>query len=217
HAAHRRTDAAPADRAGLAVAAQVVLVVADFADRGAAIDVHLAGFGRTQTHRRVQTFARRELRGAAGAARHLAALARLELDVVDGRADRDVAQLHAVAGLDRRFRPRQHRVAGVQALRRDDVATLAVLVQHERKVRGAVRIVFDALDLARDAVLVAQEVDHAVLLLVTVALVAHGLAAEVVARAGRVLVHQQRLLRLTLVQVVAGNLDLEAASGRRRS
>ena len=83
-------------------------------------------------------------------------------------------------------------------------------------MRGAVRIVFDALDLAGDAVLVAQEVDQAVLLLVTAALVAHGLAAEVVARAGRVLVHEQRLLRLALVQVVAGDLDLEAAARRCR-
>src|SRR4029079_7078750 len=138
-----------------------------------------------QADRRVQALARRELRGAAGAARQLAALAGLELDVVNRRTDRDVGQLHGVAGLDRRFRTRDHRVTGSDALRRDDVATLAVLVQHEREMRGAVRIVFDALHLARNAVLVTQEVDHAVLLFVTVALVAHGLAAEVIARAGR--------------------------------
>jgi hypothetical protein len=84
-------------------------------------------------------------------------------------------------------------------------------------MRGAVRIVFDALDLAGDAVLVAHEVDDAVLLLVAVALVAHGLAADVIARAGRVLVHDQRLLGPALVQVIARDLDLEAASRRGRS
>src|ERR1700712_5623974 len=39
---NRRTDALPADRAGLAVLAQLVLFVGDFADRRAAVDVDLA-------------------------------------------------------------------------------------------------------------------------------------------------------------------------------
>src|SRR5262245_61050489 len=204
HAAHRRADAAPADRAGLAVAAQVVLVVRDFPDRRAAVDVDLAHLRRAQADRRVHAFARRELGRAAGAARELRTLAGLHLDAVNRRADRDVAQLHAVAGLDRRFSAGDDGIARVHALRRDDVAALAVLVEHQREVRRAVRIVFDALDLAGDAVLVAQEVDQAVLLLVTVALVAHGLAANVVARARRVLMDDQRLLRTALVQVRAG-------------
>src|SRR5689334_7632535 len=42
--AHRRTDAAPAVRAGFADRAQAVLLVADFADRRATVDVHLADF-----------------------------------------------------------------------------------------------------------------------------------------------------------------------------
>src|SRR5690349_14850727 len=41
-AAHRRADAAPAVRAGLADLAQVVFLVADFADRRAAVHVHAA-------------------------------------------------------------------------------------------------------------------------------------------------------------------------------
>ena len=102
--ANRRTNTAPTIRTGLAVAAQVVLVVADFADRGAAIDVHLAHFGRTQTHRRVQTFTSSELSRRTGAASELRALTRLHLDVVNRRTDRNVTQLHRIAGLDRRFR-----------------------------------------------------------------------------------------------------------------
>ena len=75
-------------------------------------------------------------------------------------------------------------VARLHALGRDDVAALAVGVAQQRDVRGAVRIVFDALDAAGDAFLVALEVDHAVVLLVTAALVARGDAAVVVASTG---------------------------------
>src|SRR5262245_58688414 len=42
HAAHRRAHAAPAHPAGLADRFQRVLLVADLADRGAAVHVHLA-------------------------------------------------------------------------------------------------------------------------------------------------------------------------------
>ena len=88
------------------------------------------------------------------------------------RADRDVAQRERVAGLDRRVGARRDRVAGRDALRREDVAALAVGVQHQREVRGAVRVVLEPLDLARDAVLVAQEVDDAITVPVAAALVA---------------------------------------------
>jgi hypothetical protein len=43
-AANRRANAAPAVGTGLADRAQAVLFVADFADRRAALDVHLANF-----------------------------------------------------------------------------------------------------------------------------------------------------------------------------
>ena len=77
--------------------------------------------------------------------------------------------------------------AGVQlradrdAFRRNDVAPLAVGVQQQREVRAAVRVVLDPLDLRRDAVLVAAEIDDPVVLLVAAALVPHRDAARVVA------------------------------------
>src|SRR5262245_66653187 len=77
-AAHGRAHAAPADRAGLAVAAQVVLVVADFADRCTAVDVHLARLAGLEANRGVNAFARRVLRRATGAASDLSALAGLQ-------------------------------------------------------------------------------------------------------------------------------------------
>src|SRR5512139_517362 len=215
-AADRRADATPALRAGLAVDDQVVLFVAHLADRGAAVDVHLAHLGRAQADRGVEAFARDELHGGTGAARELTAAARLELDVVHDRADRDVAQREGVARLDRRLGTRGDRVTGRHALRREDVAALAVGVEHEGEVGAAVRVVLEPLDLARHAVLVAQEVDEAVVVPVAAALVARRDAALVVAGTGALLVRRERSDRRALVQVRAVRLHDEATAGRRR-
>src|SRR5215510_4131085 len=215
-AAHGRADAQPALRAGLAVHAQVVLVVGHLANRGAAVDVHLAALARLQAQQRVDAFARGERGRGAGAAHHLAALAGLELDVVHDRADGDVAQLHAVAGLDRRIRARAHFVAGGHALGGEDVTALAVGVLHQRDVAGAVRIVLDALDHALDAVLVATEVDDAVLLLRAGALVARRDAADVVTARVLLLLLGQRLVRAALPEVRLVELDAEARARRSR-
>src|SRR6185503_6896835 len=59
--AHRRTHAAPAHPAGLADRFQVVLGVADLADRRAAVDVHLADLARAQAQLRVGALAREHL------------------------------------------------------------------------------------------------------------------------------------------------------------
>ena len=98
--------------------------------------------------------------------------------------------------------PRQQRCADFQAARGDDVAALAVGVAHQRDVGGAVRVVLDALDLGRDAVLVAHEVDHAVVVLVTTALVTDRDVAVVVAARVLQLRLEQRRFRLALVQVL---------------
>src|SRR5690606_18094291 len=172
HAAHRRADALPARAAGLADALELMLFVADFTDGGAAIDVHLAHLAGTQTQLRIAAFAGEQLYARARGARQLRTLARLHFDAVDGRADRDVAQRQGVADLDRRFRTADEFHARRHALGRDDVATLAVHVAQQRQVRAAVRVVLDTLDLGRHAVLVATEIDLAIVLLVTAADVA---------------------------------------------
>src|SRR5207244_13231002 len=64
---------------------------------------------------------RDKLDSRAGAARHLAALPRLELDVVDERAGRDVLQRKRVAGLDVRGRAGLDRRADLQSRGREDV------------------------------------------------------------------------------------------------
>ena len=103
HAAHRRADARQRLRTGLAELAQVVFVVADFADGGAAVDGTLRISPERRRNVRVDAFARDQLHRGTGAARHLRALARLHLDAMHGGADRDVAQRQRVARLDRRF------------------------------------------------------------------------------------------------------------------
>ncbi len=113
----------------------------------------------------------------------------------------------AVAGLDRRIRTRANLVARLHALRREDVATLAVRILDQRDVARAVRIVLNALDNTGDAVLVALEVDDAVLLTRTTTDVAGGDAAGVVASTRLVLVPGQRQVRTALVQVRAIDLD----------
>jgi hypothetical protein len=133
-----------------------------------------------------------------------------------GRTDRDVAQRQGVAGLDRRIAARDHLVAGLQALRRDDVAALAVGVAQQRDVRSAVRIVFDALDAGGDAFLVALEVDDAVMLLVATTDVTGGDAAVVVAAAAVALLLDERRVRRALVQARRHHADHRAAAGRGR-
>src|SRR5579862_7099115 len=77
--AHGGPDSQPALRAGLAVAAQIVLVIAHLAEGGAAIDVHLACLTRLQPQIGVDALARRKGHRAARAARKLAALAGFHL------------------------------------------------------------------------------------------------------------------------------------------
>src|SRR6476660_9566605 len=122
-AAHRRPNATPALRAGLADLAQVVLLVAELADRRATIHMHLAHLARAQPRRDVLALARDDLHRRARAAR----------------------ELRALAGLDRGIDARHDRIPGLHIPGREDVAALAIGIQHEREVRRAVRIVLEAL------------------------------------------------------------------------
>src|ERR1700730_93416 len=136
-AAHGGTPTEPTDRSGFAEHPQIVLVVSDLADGGTAVDMNLAHFAGFQAHAGIHAFARRELRRAAGTARQLAALADFQFDVVNGAADRNVPDLKRISRLDRRIGARTDFIAGLYALGRQDVAALAVLVQHQRQVRRA--------------------------------------------------------------------------------
>ena len=172
HTTHGRAPALPAHTAGLAPTDVDLVGVANLTDGGAAADVHAADFGRRHTQDCVVAFLTQQLDGSACRAGELRASARLELHSVDGRTGRDVAQRQVVADLDVGVRTSLNDGALGQALRRDDVALLAVEVVQQRNVCGAVRVVLDVSDLGQHAVLVgAAEVDHAVATLVAAAAV----------------------------------------------
>jgi hypothetical protein len=99
------------------------------------------------------------------------------------------------------------------ALRRDHIAALTVLVEQEREVRAAVRVVLDALDDRRNAVLLPPPVNHAVMVLVPAALVPHGDRAVVVAAVHLRLLPRQRPERIPLVQ--PGRDDLHQGTAAR--
>ena len=74
-------------------------------------------------------------------------------------------------------------------------------------MRCTVRVVLDALNLGRNAVLVAHEVDHTVVVLVTTALVTNRDVAVVVAAGILLLGLEQRCLGRALVQVLVHHFD----------
>jgi hypothetical protein len=113
-----------------------------------------------------------------------------------------MAQCHHVARLDGRV-GQANLVPGLDALGAM-MAALAVGILDQRDVRRAVRIVLDRLDDTGNAVLVATEVDDAVLLLRATALVARRDAAGVVARTGLALRNGQRRVRLALCAGASG-------------
>src|SRR3546814_2314753 len=88
---------------------------------------------------------------------------------MDDGADRDGAQRHRVARLDVGALTGDDSVADRQALWRQDVALLAVLILDESDEGAAVRIVLQARNLGRHVELAALEVHHAVEALVTAA------------------------------------------------
>src|ERR1700733_4349662 len=214
--AHRRALPEVALAAGLADDLVLVIEIAELADGGAADDQDAPDFARRHAHLRVVAFLGHELRGAAGAAHELAALAGLQLDVVDDGAERDVRERQRVADLDVGGRTGLDHVADLEQRGREDVALLAVAVVQQREPRRAVGVVLDRGDLRRNRVLGALEIDDAVLLAVAAAFVARRDVAVVVA-ARVLLAHlDQRPLRILLRDLaeVGGGDEPPRGAGR---
>src|SRR5947209_2114848 len=126
HTAGLRAYALPAVPAGLADLHQVGFGVADLADGATAVDGHAAHLSTGQAQGGKVTLLGDQLHAGAGAAGHAAALAGLQLDVVDGRADGDVAQRQGVAGADVGALAALQHVAHLHPVGPEDVALLAV-------------------------------------------------------------------------------------------
>src|SRR5690606_9029945 len=145
-----RTYTTPAHCTGLADLTQAVLFVADFANRGAAIDVHATHFTRAQANLSIGTFAGEQYGGSTSRTSHLGALARQHLDAVDGCTHRDVADRQGIAGTDRSILSGHQRSADFQTTGSNDVTTFAVGIAQQCNMRSTVGVVFQALNLGRD-------------------------------------------------------------------
>src|SRR5690606_35657049 len=181
NATYRRTDTTPAHGTGFADLTQAVFFVSDFAYGCTAVDVNAADFAGAQAHLSISTFTRHQDSRCASGAGHLCTLARKHFDAVDGGTDRYIADGQRVARADGSIQARQQNCANLKATGSDDVATLAVCVAQQCDVRSTVGVVFKAFDLRGDAVLVATEIDQAVVLLVTAATMANGDVTVIVA------------------------------------
>ena len=194
-AAHRGAHALPARPAGLAVDDEPMLFVGHFADRGPAGAKDAAHFGRGHFEVRVALIVRDNFGEIARRARELAAIARLELDVVDERADRDFAERQAIARCDRRAFGDEQCVAHLDLLRQKHVALLAVAVDRKTDECTAERIVFDARDPRRNVLLVEIKINETAALFVPAALVSHGDTAPRIAPAHALFAAKERLVR----------------------
>ena len=117
-----------------------MIVVADHADRRAALQEHQPRLAAGKAHLRILPFLLHQLRAGARAADHLRAAVRLKLDRMDLRADRDVAQLHRVAYLDVSCLARDDLGSDVQPFRRQDVPLVAVSIDDQRDAGGTIRV-----------------------------------------------------------------------------
>src|SRR3989441_447133 len=213
-AAHRRAEAEPAHPTRLPDRYVLVVEVAHLPDRRHAVDRPHPHLARRQLERRPLALLRQELRLRAGAPAHLRAAARLELHVVNERADRDVAERQRVARQDVGLRSRHDRVAHFEAERRDDVALLAVTVVEQCEPCGAIGIILDPRHARRDAELLTPEVHRAEHALRPAAAVAHGDPPVRIAPARPPLGREQALLRLLSGDFLGRDVR-EVPAGRR--
>jgi hypothetical protein len=211
HTAHRRADPEPAAPACLPERHVLVVEVAHLPHGGPAVLEHPPDLARGQLDLDPAGILRQELRRAAGAANQLPPAAGLELDVVDRRAQRDLLQRERVPRQDVGVGARGDHLPDAEALRRDDVALLAVDVVQQRQARRAVRIVLDGRDAPGDAGFVPAEIDLPDRFLVSTPAVADGDPADVVPPAGALFSEGQRLER-----TLGGQTVLVTTPAKRR-
>lgn len=206
--------AAPTGTTGLAVVGVAVVRVGNGADGCQAGARNQTLLTRVQAQDCHAGIAADQLDVGASRTCNLTALARLHLDVVDDRTDRDVLQRHGVAGLyvDSLFRC-DDLVAGSDALRSKDVGLLAVGVGDESDKGRTVRVVFQALDGAFDVELATLEVNQTIGALMTTTDEASGDATVVVTATALRETFRQRLDRLALPEARAVDDDQLTLAG----
>src|SRR6202795_2543728 len=159
YAAHRWTLAVPARAARFSVRNILVIEVPELADRGHAINAESPHFTRSHLHQGELAFLAQKLRRPARCANHLPALAGKELEIVNHRSRRDMAEPQRVARKNVRALAVLHRHAHLEPHRMQDVAFLSIRVMQQRNPRRTIGIVFDGCDLRRDADFLAAKID----------------------------------------------------------
>ena len=182
--AHRRPASTPAHCPGLAKRAQGVLRITDLPDGRPTPHRYLPQLTGSKPQRGKTAFACRQLCARTGATRDLSPLPRLEFDAVYYAAYWYIAQQQAIARPNRRPPARHQLVSHRDATRSDHIAPLTIGVKQQSDMSATVRIVLDPLDLCRNTVLGAFEIDDPITLLVTAASMPNGDAALVVAATG---------------------------------
>ena len=202
--------------ASLAQVDVLVVEVRNNADGGDAVQTNITHLAGGQTNQSVTIFLSHQLSHDASGTDQLAALAGIQLNVVDHGTDGDVLEGQSVTGLDVGVGAGHDLVANLQTIGSQDVALDAVLILDEGNEGRTVRIVLQSLDSGRDIKLVALEIDDTVLDAVAAAVMADGDLAGVVAAGMLFLGFEQATLRVNLRQdTVISNSHATAAGGSR--
>lgn len=159
HAAYGGSYPSPTISASFTQLAQIVLPMPYFADRCAAIHMNLSHFTGTHTQSCVGSFPGSELGGSACSANQLSAFPWLQFNAVHQGPNRDISNRQGVACLYRRIFSRQHGVSRTETFGRENVATLTVCIQNQRKMCAAIWIIFNMFHATGNAVLVSLEID----------------------------------------------------------
>ena len=153
-AAAARANAHVTLAAGLAQVDVLMVNVGNDADGGDAVQTNVAHLTGRQTNQSVAVLLRHQLSHDASGTDQLAALAGVELNVVDHGTNGDVLEGQSVAGLDVRVGASHNGVADLQAVGSQDVALDAVGVLDQSDESRTVGIVLQGLDGRGDVKLV---------------------------------------------------------------
>ncbi len=140
--------------------------IADLANGGIAILKDQPDFTRGKFDMGVLSFLRHQLAGGSRAPNDLSPFSHFQLDVVNERAGRNIAEGQGIPGPDIRCRACHHLLPNPQLRGGEDIPLLPVAIVKQSNPGGSVRIVFDGGDLRRDLPFVPFEVNHAIFSLV---------------------------------------------------
>ncbi len=171
----------------------------------------------SQSQRRVGAFTCDDLTTAAGGANHLRAFSWLQFNTVNQRTNGDISQRQRITNLDGRLAARHNLVAGPDTLGGQNVTTFAIRIQHQSKMRAAIGVVFDPLNLPDNAVLVTLEIDSPIAALVTATAMPRRNPAHIVSAATAGDLLDQRLMWLAFMQLRRIDPDGKPSARRGRS